>query len=206
MESHTELDRSHRRRALEELRRRLTMERLAALRASNPVVPLATRLDIAETKQEEEEDSLDSLLSPLEEEEEEDVSCGDYSCHCQAPILRLRKALQERDEALTKRSATIQSGREDNLKLTSELNRARKRYQLLKRQKTTSVRARSANARSGKTRSAKRSRFQTASDTEQEELQQDQVVGSRAQIEEATAPKSSSQTPFPGSALSKYCL
>ncbi|XP_052373436.1 uncharacterized protein LOC118382859 isoform X6 [Oncorhynchus keta] len=204
MESHTELDRSQRRRALEELRRRLTMERLAALRASNPAVPLATRLDIAETKQEEEDDSLDSLLSPLEEEEEEDVSCGDYSCHCQAPILRLRKALQERDEALTKRSATIQSGREDNLKLTTELNRARKRYQLLKRQKTTSVRARSANARSGKTRSAKRSRFQTASDTEQEELQQDQVVGSGAQIEEATAPKSSSQTPFPGSALSVF--
>ncbi|XP_064856918.1 trichohyalin-like [Oncorhynchus nerka] len=212
MESHTELDRSQRRRALGELRRRLTMERLAALRASNPVVPLATHLDIAETKQEEEE-----------EEEEEDVSCGDYSCHCQAPILRLRKALQERDEALTKRSATFQSLREDNLKLTSELNRARKRYQLLKRQKETSVRARSANARSGKTRSgktsvrarsanarsgktrsAKRSRFQTASDTEQEELQQDQVVGSGAQIEEATAPKSSSQTPFPGSALSVF--
>ncbi|XP_042170821.1 uncharacterized protein LOC112240294 [Oncorhynchus tshawytscha] len=210
MESHTELDRSQRRRALEELRRRLTMERLATLRASNPVVPLATHLDIVEweTKQEEEDDSLDSLLSPLEEEEE-DVSCGDYSCHCQAPILRLRKALQERDEALTKRSATIQSVREDNLKLTSELNRARKRYQLLKSQKTTSVRARSANARSGKTRSAKRSRFQTepsrpASDTEQEELQQDQVVGSGAQIEEATAPKSSSQTPFPGSALSVF--
>ena len=212
MESHTELDRSQRRRALEELRRRLTMERLATLRASNPVVPLATHLDIVEweTKQEEEDDSLDSLLSPLEEEEEEDVSCGDYSCHCQVPILRLRKALQERDEALTKRSATIQSVREDNLKLTSELNRARKRYQLLKRQKT-SVSARSANARSAKTRSAKRSRFQTepsrpASDTEQEELQRDQVVGSGAQIEEATALRSSSQTPFPGSALSKYCL
>ncbi|XP_070998483.1 uncharacterized protein [Oncorhynchus clarkii lewisi] len=209
MESHTELDRSQRRRALEELRRRLTMERLATLRASNPVVPLATHLDIVEweTKQEEEDNSLDSLLSPLEEDEE-DVSCRDYSCHCQVPILRLRKALQERDEALTKRSATIQSVREDNLKLTSELNRARKRYQLLKRQKT-SVSARSANARSAKTRSAKRSRFQTepsrpASDTEQEELQRDQVVGSGAQIEEATALRSSSQTPFPGSALSVF--
>lgn len=206
MESHTELNRSQRRRALEELRRRLTMERLATLRASNPVVPLTTRLDIADgvAKQEEEDDSLDSLLTPLEgeeEEEEEDVSCEAYSCHCQAPILRLRKALQERDEALTKISETIRSVREDNLKLISELNRARKRYQLLKRQKT-SVGARTANARS---------RFQTepsplASDTEQGELQEDQDVGSGAQTEEDTAPGSSSQIPFPGSALSKYCL
>lgn len=205
MESHTELNRSQRRRALEELRRRLTMERLATLRASNPVVPLTTRLDIADgvAKQEEEDDSLDSLLTPLEgeEEEEEDMSCEAYSCHCQAPILRLRKALQERDEALTKISETIRSVREDNLKLISELNRARKRYQLLKRQKT-SVGARTANARS---------RFQTepsplASDTEQEELQEDKDVGSGAQTEEDTAPGSSSQIPFSGSALSKYCL
>nr|XP_023999391.1 uncharacterized protein LOC112077013 [Salvelinus alpinus] len=190
MESHTELNRSQRRRAIQELRRRLTMERLAALRASNPVVPLTTRLDIVEgeTKQED-------------EEEKKKVSCKDYSCHCRASILRLRKALQERDEALTKRSATNQSIREDNLRLTSEFNRARKRYQLLKRQ---SVRARSAKARS-----AKRSRFQTepsppTSDTEQEELQEDRVVGSRAQTEEATAPGSSSQSPFPGSALSVF--
>ncbi|XP_029595733.1 uncharacterized protein LOC115178618 [Salmo trutta] len=202
MESHTELNRSQRRRALEELRRRLTMERLATLRASNPVVPLATRLDIADgvAKQEEEEDSLDSLLTPLEaEEEDEDVSCEAYSCHCQAPILRLRKALQERDEALTKISETIRSVREDNLKLISELNRARKRYQLLKRQKT-SVGAKTANAKS---------RFQTepsplASDVEQEELQEDQDVGSGARTEEDTAPGSSSQIPFPGSALSVF--
>ncbi|XP_029595735.1 uncharacterized protein LOC115178622 [Salmo trutta] len=202
MESHTELNRSQRRRALEELRRRLTMERLATLRASNPVVPLATRLDIADgvAKQEDEDDSLDSLLTPLEaEEEDEDVSCEAYSCHCQAPILRLRKALQERDEALTKIRETIRSVREDNLKLISELNRARKRYQLLKRQKT-SVGAKTANAKS---------RFQTepsplASDTEQEELQEDQDVGSGARTEEDTAPGSSSQIPFPGSALSVF--
>ncbi|XP_038842235.1 uncharacterized protein LOC120041360 [Salvelinus namaycush] len=219
MESHTELNRSQRRRAIQELRRRLTMERLAALRASNPVVPLTTRLDIVEGETKQEDHSVDLPLPPLKEEEEKkDVSCKDYSCHCRASILRLRKALQERDEALTKRSATNQSVREDNLKLTkrsatdqsvrednlkliSELNRVRKRYQLLKRQ---SVRARSAKARS-----AKRSRFQPepsppTSDTEQEELQQHRVVGSEAQTEEATAPGSSSQSPFPGSALSVF--
>ncbi|XP_055763475.1 uncharacterized protein LOC129839831 [Salvelinus fontinalis] len=202
MELHTELDRSQRRQAIQELRRRLTMERLAALRASDPVVPLTTRFDIVEEDTKQEDHSVDLPLPPLKEEEEKkDVSCQDYSCHCRASILRLRKALQERDEALTKRSATNQSVREDNLKLISELNRARKRYQLLKRQ---SVRARSAKARS-----AKRSRFQAdpsppTSDTEQEELQQDRAVGSGAQTEDATAPGSSSQSPFPGSALSVF--
>ncbi|XP_045073288.1 uncharacterized protein LOC121561809 [Coregonus clupeaformis] len=192
MDSHTELNRTQRRRALEELRRQLTMERLATLRASNPVIPLATDLDIVEAaKQEQEEDSLDSRL---EEEEEEDVGCEDDSCHCQAVILRLQKAVQERDEALTKSGETIQSVREDNLKLTSELNRARKRYGLLRRQTA---------------RSAKRSRFQAeqsppGSDTEQEELHQDQATGSGSRTEEATASGSSSQIPLPGSALSVF--
>lgn len=47
--SDTELNRAQRRQVLEDLGRRLTMERLAALRASIPAIPLATDLDIVET-------------------------------------------------------------------------------------------------------------------------------------------------------------
>ncbi|KAK6292382.1 hypothetical protein J4Q44_G00369660 [Coregonus suidteri] len=129
MDSHTELNRAQRRQALEEVKRRLTMERLAALRASIPAIPLANDFDIVETARQEEEE--DNFLDTFAEEEEEEGCTYDY---CHAPLLRLQKAVKERDEALTKRSETIISIKEDNLKLISELHRVRKRYQLLKRQ------------------------------------------------------------------------
>ncbi|CAB1317033.1 unnamed protein product, partial [Coregonus sp. 'balchen'] len=115
------------------------------------------------------------------------------------PLLRLQKALKERDEALTKKSETIQSIREDNLKLISELHRVRKRYQLLKRQMGI------LRVSPAKERSAKRSlSFQAEADTAQEELQLDQVTGSGDQTEEATASGSGSKLIFPGSAISVF--
>ncbi|XP_045076387.1 uncharacterized protein LOC123490410 [Coregonus clupeaformis] len=196
MDSHTELNRAQRRRALEEVKRRLTMERLAALKASVPAIPVATDFDIVETARQEEEE--DNFLDTFAEEEEEEGCTYDY-CHCQAPLLRLQKAVKERDEALTKKSETFQSIREDNLKLISELHRVRKRYQLLKRQMGI------LRVSPAKERSAKRSlSFQAEADTAQEELQLDQVTGSGDQTEEATASGSGSKLIFPGSAISVF--
>ncbi|CAB1340592.1 unnamed protein product [Coregonus sp. 'balchen'] len=193
MDSHTELNRAQRRQALEEVKRRLTMERLAALRASIPAIPLANDFDIVETARQEEEE--DNFLDTFAEEEEEEGCTYDY---CHAPLLRLQKAVKERDEALTKRSETIISIKEDNLKLISELHRVRKRYQLLKRQMGI-LRV------PAKERSAKRSlSFQAEADTAQEELQLDQVTGSGDQTEEATASGSGSILIFPGSSISVF--
>lgn len=57
------------------------MERLVTLRASIPVIPLATDLDIVKVAMQEE----DFLDSPPLAEEEEDVGFKDYSCNCQVP-------------------------------------------------------------------------------------------------------------------------
>ncbi|XP_010903546.2 uncharacterized protein LOC105031047 [Esox lucius] len=131
MASHMELSRAQRRWALDGVKRRVTMERLAALRASNPAVPMATRLDLLEAACRS-EDGLADLPLPSVAEGRADVGCQGYSCR--ATILRLQKQVQERDEALTKRRENIKSLREKNLKLTSELNKLKKKYRQLESQ------------------------------------------------------------------------
>lgn len=126
------------------------------------------------------------LCSPTEAEEE--VDCKDDSCHCHAPILRLKKAVQERDEALTMRSETNQSIKEDNLKLISELHRVRKKYQLLKRQMGI--------VRVSPAKKALNFQAEADTDTKQEELQQDQATGSGDQREEPTVSGSSCKLIF----------
>jgi hypothetical protein len=53
---------------------------LVTLRASIPVILLATHLDIVKVAMQ------DFLDSPPLAEEEEDVGIKDYSCNCQVPI------------------------------------------------------------------------------------------------------------------------
>ena len=189
IDSHSELNRAQRRQVLEDLRRRLTMERLAVLRASTPDIPMATDLDIVETVRREEEEE-EMLCSPTEAEEE--VDCKEDSCHCHAPILRLKKAVKERDEALHTRSETNKSIKEDNLKLISDLQRLRKKYQLRKRQMGIGM--------------VKALNFQAESDTDTNQEEQDQARGSGDQREEPTVSGSSCKLIFPGSAMSKYCF
>ncbi|XP_071212204.1 uncharacterized protein [Salvelinus alpinus] len=179
IDSHTELNRAQRRQVLEDLRRRLTMERLAALRASIPAIPLATDLDIVENVRKEEEEEM--LCSPTEGR---GLQRG--FCHCHSSILRLKKAVQERDEALTMRRETNQSIKEDNLKLIAELHRVRKKYQLLKRQLGI--------VRVSPAKKALNFQAEADTDTKQEELQQDQR-------EEPTVSGSSCKLIFPGSAM-----
>ncbi|XP_071212416.1 uncharacterized protein [Salvelinus alpinus] len=187
MDTHSELNRGQRRRVLDDLKRRLTMERLAALRALIPAIPLATDFDIVETARKEQEEEEAMYCSQTEAEEE--VDCKDDSCHCQ----RLKKAVQERDYALTMRSETNTSLKEDNLKLISALHRVRKKYQLLKRQMGI------ASVSPAK----KALNFQADTDTI-EELQQDQATGSGDQREEPTVSGSSCKLIFPGSAMSVF--
>lgn len=166
------------------------MERLAVLRASIPAIPMATDLDILETVRKEEEDEEEMLCSPTEAEEE--VDCKEDSCHCHAPILRLKKAVQERDEALHTRSETNKSIKKDNLKLISDLQRARKKYQLLKRQMGVGM--------------VKALNFQAESDTDTKQEEHDQATGTGDQREEPTVSGSTCKLIFPGSAMSKYCF
>ncbi|XP_052371744.1 uncharacterized protein LOC127928571 [Oncorhynchus keta] len=164
------------------------MERLAVLRASIPAIPMATDLDILETVRKEEEDEEEMLCSPTEAEEE--VDCKEDSCHCHAPILRLKKAVQERDEALHTRSETNKSIKKDNLKLISDLQRARKKYQLLKRQMGVGM--------------VKALNFQAESDTDTKQEEHDQATGTGDQREEPTESGSTCKLIFPGSAMSVF--
>nr|XP_029484661.1 uncharacterized protein LOC115106237 [Oncorhynchus nerka] len=178
IDSHTELYRQ----VLEDLWRRLTMERLAAWRASIPAFPLATDLDIVETK---ERRGGGNTMFTNRSRGGSGLQRG--FCYCHAPILRLKKAVQERDEALTMRSETNQSIKEDNLKLIDELHRVRKKYQLLKR-KMGIVRVSPAK---------KALNFQAEADRHK-------ATGSGDQREEPTVSGSSCKLIFPGSAMSVF--